>query len=442
VRRRLVGLAVLAATLAVVLFGALLAFGVAQLAVTEEQASLQRLAVVAARSVQTELAHDDNPSLPDSGDDTGLAVYDAAGDLLLGDGPPDGGDPVRAALDGKPVQTEEAGVLVVTVPVAGEHEILGAVRATRPVASVYRHLVPAWLGMAGLAVFVLAVVWGLAHRQARRLARPLETLAMNAQRLGDGDFGVRAQPAGIPEIDAVGRALNDTAERLDAQLARERAFSAEASHQLRTPLAGLRLRLESALGMPDRDAREAVRAGITSADQLERTIDELLLLAREPASTRGEPVDLAALVAEVVTPRTDRLSASGRGLEMEVEENLPHSTVSAAAVRQVLGVLLDNAEVHGAGTVRVTVRDSTGAVAIDVSDEGDGLDADVMVTPRPGGMGLGLARRLAEAEGGRLVLSQPTPPVFTLLMPTAPQAVDGGQAAAFDEDKPLNAIRS
>ncbi|MGD9527682.1 sensor histidine kinase [Pseudonocardia sp.] len=421
-RRRIVGLTVLAATLAVVLFGLPLAVGAAQLTVAEEQASLQRLAGVTARSVQTELSHGDTPDeIPEGDGDTEIAVYDDDGDLIIGSGPDTGDSRVRAALQGRTTQGNDDGTLIVTVPVTGEHAVHGAVRVARPVADIYHHLVPAWLGMLALGALVLVLVWQLARRQARRLAEPLETLSVNARRLGDGDFGVRSPSAGIPEIDAVGQALNDTAERLDALLARERAFSAEASHQLRTPLAGLRLRLESALTMSDEESRRAVHAGIASADQLERTIDELMLLAREPASTRGEPVDVAALTADVLAPRRERLVAAGRALDETLEADLSRAPVSAAAVRQVLGVLLDNAELHGRGTVHVTVRDTAGAVAVDVADDGDGLDPGALTHTRNGGMGLGLARRLAEAEGGRLVLTRPSPPVFTLLLPAAPQ---------------------
>lgn len=426
-RRRIVGLAVLVASLALVLFGVPLAIGVAQLAVADEQTALQRLAGITARSVQAELSHGEQ--VDEVADGSGLAVYDDHGALLAGSGPDPGDDAVRAALHGVSSHGRDDGQLIVTVPVPGEHDtVLGAVRAVRPIAAIYQHLVPVWLGMLALALLVLAVVWRLARRQARRLTEPLEALSVNARRLGDGDFGVRAPAAGVAEIDAVGRALNDTAERLDALLARERAFSAETSHQLRTPLAGLRLRLESALGASDGAARRALQGGIASADQLERTIEELMALAREPGSTRGEPIDVADLVADVAATRRERLASAGRGLDEDLTRDLPRAPVSAAAVRQVLGVLLDNAEVHGSGTVRVTTRDAAGAVAVDVADEGRGLDPDALGTAGPGGMGLGLARRLAEAEGGRLVLTRPSPPVFTLLLPG--ESARNGVAAA------------
>lgn len=327
------------------------------------------------------------------------------------------------ALGGRPFQTNDGGQLIVTTPVTGEHGVLGVVRAIHPAGSVYAHLVPAWLAMLCLAALVLVAAWQLARLQARRLATPLEEFSAVAHQLGDGDFSVRTTLVGIAEIDSLGRALNGTADRLDDLLARERAFSAEASHQLRTPLAGLRLRLESALDRPDQDLRQAITAGIANADQLGKTISELLLLACESGTTKIERVDLDALVEEIKFSWTDRLAAAGRSLDCDIDTHLPRSSISAAATRQILAVLLDNAEVHGAGGVHVTIREALGAVAIDVADEGRGVDLD-----RPGqddarargpghGLGLRLAGRLAEAEGGRLILTRPTPPVFTLLLP-------------------------
>jgi signal transduction histidine kinase len=104
---------------------------------------------------------------------------------------------------------------------------------------------------------------------------------------------------------------------------------------------------------------------------------------------------------------------------------LPVSRASAGAVRQVVDVLVDNAVVHGAGTVALVVRDAGATVAIDVRDEGDGPPDPAAVFPsrQDGasghGIGLALARALAEAEGGRLVLSRARPPVFSLLLPAA-----------------------
>jgi signal transduction histidine kinase len=117
------------------------------------------------------------------------------------------------------------------------------------------------------------------------------------------------------------------------------------------------------------------------------------------------------------------LAAVGRPLRFRVGDHLPNAVASSAAVRQVLSVLLDNASRHGDGAVTVAGRDATDALAIDVSDEGAGVaDPDQLFrrrSPTAGGhsIGLALARSLAEAEGGRLMLGRSAPPTFTLLLP-------------------------
>ncbi|MCE3551019.1 HAMP domain-containing histidine kinase [Pseudonocardia sp. RS11V-5] len=441
VRRRLVVLTLVTAAIAVGLFGIPLAVGLVQYSLEDQESVLQRTASLTARSVQSELAHGDAPTvLPDLPADVVLGVYDGDRDLVLGDGPEPAGDEIGRALDGRGSHATVDGTIVVTVPVTGRHGPDGAVRAAMPVSAVYAGLVPVWLAMAGLAAAVLVTVWRLARRQARRLATPLEDLAGAARRLGEGDFSVRTGRAGVAEIDEVGGALDSTAERLDALLARERAFSQDASHQLRTPLTGLRLRLEAALDRPDADLKAALVAGIAEADRLERTIDELLQLARERTGRSG-PTDVGALVRELEPARAERLAASGRGLVLDVAAALPPAAASGAAIRQILGVLLDNAEVHGSGTVRIVVRESGEALAVDVTDEGAGPGPDPFAAPperRAAGHGIGLplARRLAEAEGGRLVLSRAVPPVFTLFVAATwpdPAVEDGPDTATGSE---------
>ena len=235
---------------------------------------------------------------------------------------------------------------------------------------------------------------------------------------------MRTRPAAIPEIDSVGSALNTTAARLGDLLARERAFSANASHQLRTPLAGLRLQLEAALERPTQDPHPALTAGIAATDRLEQTIEQLLRLARDTSPRDGTPLDLVALLDEICQGWEQQLARSGRRLRVSVDPAAPPSSASLAAVRQVLTVLLDNAAQHGAGTVSVTARDAAGALAIDVADEGPALDrpeAELFTRRSPSaagyGIGLAFARSLAEAEGGRLRLTRSAPPTFTLLMP-------------------------
>ncbi len=425
-RTRIVGLAVLAAVLAIGLFGVPLAAGVLKYLMSEQRTNLLDEANAAAASVAAAVRREKLPAddLPESTHGTDLAVYVDRGQRIQGSGP-DGGDyVVQRALRGDTNSGDVNGDLVVAVPVNHDSDVIGAVRAASPRSDVMRQVMLVWLAMLGLAGLAIGTVWLVARRQARRLARPLEELSEAARRLGDGDFSVRTRPADIPEIDSVGTALNSTAGRLDDMLARERSFSADASHQLRTPLTGLRLRLEAALDRPGQDLRHAITAGIADADRLEQTVEELLALARDTRSSSTTPLDIPGLLEEIERGWHDRLAAQERTLRVAVDPQAPVSLASTAAVRQVLTVLLDNAATHGSGTVSVAVRNAADALAIDVSDEGAGITA-----PEPElfarrsrladghGIGLALARSLAEAEGGRLRLTRPAPPTFTLLVP-------------------------
>ncbi|MGH3972677.1 MAG: sensor histidine kinase [Pseudonocardiaceae bacterium] len=424
-RTRIVGLAVLAAVLAIGLFGLPLAAGVLKYLLSDERTALLRTADAAAVAVTADVLRGNMPTdLPDPEGETRLAVYVDRGLRILGTGPQGGDAMVHSALHGEIDTGDLAGDLVVAVPVTHDSDVIGAVRAASPRSAVYQQVAVVWAAMLGLAALAILMVWLVARRQARRLAGPLEDLSDAARRLGDGDFSVRTEPVDIPEIDSVGTALNSTAGRLDDMLARERAFSADASHQLRTPLTGLRLRLEAALDRPGQDLRHAITAGIDAADRLEQTIEELLALARDTPRSNSAPLDLPGLLDEIERGWHDRLAAQDRELRVAVDAAAPVSLVSTAAVRQVLTVLLDNAATHGSGTVSVAVRNAADALAIDVSDEGIGITAPEpeLFTRRSRladghGIGLALARSLAEAEGGRLRLTRPAPPTFTLLVP-------------------------
>jgi signal transduction histidine kinase len=442
VRRRIVGLAVSVSVLTVALFGIPLAVAVWRYAIADERSNLERAADAVSIAVSSDVLRHD--SIDDSSwtGDARLAVYDQDGDRIAGKGPSDGGSLVSDVLEGKTRSDVDGGDVVVGVPISHDSRIIGVVRAAAPHNTVVRQVAIALGGMAALGGLVIAAAWLVARRQARRLAAPLEDLSRTASRLGDGDFSVRARASDIGEIDAVGSSLNTTAVRLDDLLARERAFSADASHQLRTPLAGLRLRLEAALERPGEDMGPAVRAGLADADRLERTIDELLALARDTPGGPTGPVDLDAVLVDVAQEWRPRLAASGRELQVRVGVGTPPPLASTGALRQVLTVLLDNAHLHGAGTVAVTARETLGAVAIDVSDGGPPLQVseDELFARRHDrasghGIGLALARRLAEAEGGRLGLSRPAPPTFTLLLRVAPEpaatnGVSGGPVPA------------
>lgn len=423
-RRRIVTLTVLAAVLATVLFGLPLAVGAERYFAEDARAELQQVAESAALSAADELfGHQQPLTLPDAGEQTRVALYSPDGRLQVGEGPALADRAVRAAAgDGRLINGSDGDSLVVAVPVADRGKVVGVVRAVTSDREVLLRTVLTWLTMAGLALFAVLVAWLVSHIIAGKLSRPLEELSRAARRLGDGDFSVRPAHAGVPEIDSVAASMGTTAQRLGELVARERAFSANASHQLRTPLAGLRLQLELALDDPEQDPDAALRSSVEAADRLERTIDDLLLLARAGGPVTA-PADVPDLLAELREGWSGLLTAQGRRLEVHAGSTArPHASV--ATLRQVLTVLLDNATTHGAGTVTMTARDADDALAIDVADEGRGIppgrDPFVQRGESSGhGIGLALARGLAEAAGGRLRLSRATPPMFTLLLPVA-----------------------
>jgi signal transduction histidine kinase len=426
-RRRITRLTAVVACLAVALFAVPLALVAFTYQLADERAELERAADVAAITVAAQDgAGGPITTMVGAGRDPSaqLALYDAGGHRVLGEGPATADAIVRASAESTNEATDALlsgntnGELVVAIPVTGGRTPM-TVRAATSRWEVYRHVSVIGAGMVVLAVVALAIAWIFALRITRRLVRPLEDLSRAARRLGEGDFTARGPTSGIPEIDAVSDSLADTADRLGQVLARERAFSSDASHQLRTPLAGLRMGLELALESRTIDARTALQNALAAADRLQVTIEDLLALARDTHQA-AEPLDLDGLLADADL----QWSSADRSLVIHREQDAPQTTASRAAAHQIVSVLLDNARVHGQGRVTLRVRDAPGALAIDVSDEGQGIaDPDTDLFQRRStrasghGIGLALARSLAEAEGGRLYLSRPLPPTFTLLLP-------------------------
>jgi signal transduction histidine kinase len=286
----------------------------------------------------------------------------------------------------------------------------------------------AWLLLALLAAGLVGFAVIAALLLGRRLARPLEQLAVAARRLGDGEFGVRSPRSPIPEADAIAAALDATADRLHDLVARERAFSADASHQLRTPLAALRLELE-AMELQGQDSPE-LRAAMGEIDRLQQTVDTLLAISRDAPRREGR-TDLVAVLDDVAGPHRAALAGQARPLQIVAPHAVPAAQAQPAVVREILEILLTNAADHGHGAVTAAVRDATPWVQLTIADEGPGIpeSAGDVFARRSGsghGIGLALARSLAHAEGGLLALTNRGPaPVFTLTFRAA-AAGDGG----------------
>ncbi len=419
-RRRIVRaiLAVTAAALA--LFGLPLALAVQRVYRDEEVIRLQRVATAATQSIGEEPGGADPAELPRAGA-TRLSLYGPGGRRISGAGPARADAVTRRALAGRVSDASGSKTLIAAVPVARRERVVGAVRAERSDAVVARRVWRTRAAMAAIALAVLALAAGLSLLLARRLVRPIDALADAATRLGEGDFTSRADGAGVPELDAAAGALNHTAQRLGAMVERERAFSADASHQLRTPLTALCLDLEAgqATGATAADLDRA----LVEVDRLEDTISTLLAAARD-AGPAGQRIDIALLLDEAREAWHGRLAADARPLRTSIVDEPLVACATPGAVRQILEVLLDNAHRHGGGAVTVSARAARGAVVVEVSDEGAGVSGDpdaVFARRSPAaaghGVGLALARSLAAADGGRLVLKRPGPgPTFSLLL--------------------------
>jgi signal transduction histidine kinase len=281
-----------------------------------------------------------------------------------------------------------------------------------------------WLLLASLSVFMIVAGYVLATYQARRLARPIDHLREIAQACGQGKSLAKWTATGIGEIDQLAHAFEHSAFQVKEAILRERQFSANVSHQLRTPLASLRLKL-------DRVDQESCSPENTQAFhndllQMERTIEHLLRFDRTPAQ-----LDSVAVLDDVMRRALRRwepiLAAHARPIRFV--EGAPAVVQGSAIVfDQILDVLISNAHLHGSGTITVTVRSLLGGTAIDVQDEGTGLAAaDVerifwRGVGEQNGLGLSIARTLAEAEGARLMLTQLLPTTFSLV---ALNAVEG-----------------
>jgi signal transduction histidine kinase len=279
-----------------------------------------------------------------------------------------------------------------------------------------------------LLLVVLSVGTGavVATVTARRLAEPLRGVADRAARLGAGDFRAVPDRHGIPELDRVSDVLDTSAVALADLLQRERALVGDVSHQLRSRLTALQLRLDELASHPDPTARSEALAALEQAERLAEVLDELLEAARVARAAGAEPQDLREALNAVAEEWRPAFKASGRSLKVRVPEGLL-ARVTPARIREAIGALLDNAIQHGGGTVSLSARPAETSLLVEVTDAGAGVpeelvphvfDRGVSVGSSTG-IGLALARALVEADGGRLELSRARPPVFTIFLPAA-----------------------
>ena len=410
-RRRLLFSTLAVAVTAVVLFGLPLAFVLIRLQNNAAHQLVQRDATTVARTLQNRLRSGLPPDPTDAADaahslpDRSVTISRDGGRPVMFGGPPGPGDVITASA-----VTKNFRVTVVADDSVATEGVTEALVVTGT-----------------LAALAVAVAVALAMFQARRLSRPLQDLAGAADRLGSGDARPLGRRYGMAELDRVAEGLDESAQRINDMLTAEREFAADASHQLRTPLTALSMRLEEMVAAADQPAvvREEGAAALVQTERLAEVVSQLLGRTRSPAGGSRKRVSIDDVVAQQVVEWDPAFRRKNRKLEVAGDKNL-RAYGKPGTLSQVIATLLDNALVHGGGTVTIRTSRTPNSVVIEVRDEGKGVPAELVprifersVSGKPGGTGLGLAlaHSIAAADGGNVVLVRPKPAVFAVFLP-------------------------
>ena len=356
-------------------------------------------------------------------DRTGSVLADSAGGGQLGADyslRPE----ITAALHGDAYQktrhssTLNTDILATAVPILQKGRPDGAVRVTQSVDAVHSAVRRTLGGLALIAGVVLAlgIVAGLVI--ARQIALPMRRLTAAAGRIAHGDLDARAPVEGSAEQRSLAQSFNEMTDKLSRAVATEKRFVADASHQLRTPLTGLRLRLEEARHAPSpAEAEPDLREGMKEVERLAGIVDEMLALSRaQNGQGPGSELDPVAIADDGVARW--RGAAHERHVELaRAHDHSPARAFGAAPdAERALDSLIENAILYGRGG-RVTVR--VHGHEIEVLDEGPGLEKDEAdqvferfhrgaagrTVASGTGLGLSIARQLAERWGGEVTLA-------------------------------------
>lgn len=284
--------------------------------------------------------------------------------------------------------------------------------------------------VAGLSCAAIALAAMAAVIRSRVITRPLAELADAADRLRSGDPRPIGRRYGLAELDQIADGLDSAGRRVTSLLTAERELATDASHQLRTPLTALSMRLEEVIAAADDpDAvREEGGAALAQAERLADVVDQLLDPARRSTAGTASLNGVDGIIDQQVVEWEPAFRRAGRKLVVTGDRGL-RAHLTPGGLAQVLATLLDNALMHGAGTVTIRTSQNTKSVVIEVEDEGRGVPPELVsrifertVSTRPEGTGLGLslARTMAAADGGRVVLVRQRPPVFAVFLPRRP----------------------
>lgn len=286
-----------------------------------------------------------------------------------------------------------------------------------------------------VAVVALAVLASLgaavsvAVITARRVADPLRDVAARAARLAMGDFRPDPRRHGISELDRVSDVLDSATVEIAGRLQREHALVADVSHQLRSRLTAVRLRLDELSTHADPEVVHEAEEAMAQVDRLTDAIDDLVRASRDEDAADLDPVPVMAELRGVVDEWTHPFTEKGRTLRLIGDESLL-APITGSRLREAVSVLVDNALMHGGGTCTVSVRtvrpgvDRDPLVCVEVADEGDGVRDELaphifdrgFSAGGSTGVGLALARALVEADGGRLELQRRRPALFAVFL--------------------------
>ena len=292
-------------------------------------------------------------------DDQGILVADSDGPESLGASYATPGRPeIRNALAGTPFsQIRDSfdlghDIMATAVPIQDQQRLLGAVRVTRSVQQVNDNVRNVTLGL--VAIGVAALVSGMLLRSGRRF--PLASahaLAAAAKRLGTGDLSARAgEVGGGTEVEELGHSFDEMADRLERSVQAQREFVANASHQLRTPLTAMKLRLEGAIAdAPNDELKARLEAADREVDRLSGIVDRLLVMAREIEEGGPAQVDLREAMDRAVARWNER--AGDRDSTVVSRGDGGSARVDPTDLDQILDNLLDNATAYAPGEVTI-----------------------------------------------------------------------------------------
>ena len=332
------------------------------------------------------------------------------------------------------------GTVRVLAKAGGGAEVVGVGQSLDDRNETLRNLVASF-AVGGPIAVVLASLLGYVLAAAG--LRPVEAMRRRAQQVSLSRADERLPlPAAHDEIRRLGETLNEMLDRLGRSLDRERRFVADASHELRTPVAVIKAELEGALraGVRDPQVHEALTASVEECDHLAQLAEDLLIVARTNEGElplRPQQLELLEQLERVRRRFADRAGARDRAISVDAEEG---QWVYADEPRllQALGNLVDNALRYGQGEVELRARRTASGLELEVSDQGEGFDpgfaeraferfarGDLARTRDGTGLGLSIVRTIVEAHGGRAELVQGDGAIVRIWLPDGPDTSSG-----------------